>query len=115
MIISRRRFLRIACVATGGVAAAYAGYLGPIRDLFRRVAFPVLEETPTGPLNGQTLQALLAATEALGDHPFEQSHYADFFRWRSENVRGHRALYEQFMTTVNKSARRTQGCAFAEY
>ncbi len=114
MSVSRRRFLKIFLVATGSAAVAYAGFLRPLRGGWRWLAFPVLELTPTGPLNEKALSALLATTEALIDYPIEKDHYADFLRWRSENLRGHKALYERFAATVNRLANRSSGCEFTE-
>jgi hypothetical protein len=113
MLASRRRFLKMVLVAAGGVAVASAGSLGLLKGAWRRLVFPVLEPEPTGPLSGQALGVLLAATEALVNHPFEKDHYTDFFRWRAEHLPGHRALYERFAVAVNRSAKQSFGCDFA--
>jgi hypothetical protein len=56
---------------------------------------------------------LLAAAETLIAYPIDTARYADFFRWRSEHLPGHRALYERFAATVNHAAARARGCQFA--
>jgi hypothetical protein len=56
---------------------------------------------------------LLATAETLIEYPIDAARYADFFRWRSEHVPGHRAMYERFAATVNHAAARARGCEFA--
>jgi len=56
---------------------------------------------------------LLAAAETLTEYPIDAARYADFFRWRSEHLPGHRALYERFAATVNSAAVQARGCEFA--
>jgi hypothetical protein len=121
MFISRRGFLRLFIAGASGATAAYfavhssqAGLLAPLRALYRRLPVPVLEDTPTGPLDVRAGKVLLAATEALVGTPIELSHYEDFFRWRAENRRGYKALYEHFATILNQSARRSAGCDFTD-
>jgi hypothetical protein len=114
MAISRRQFLRILAVTAGAAATTYAGYRGVVRGVYRTLVSPVLEEAPTGPLNDQTLKDLLAAVEAFAGHAVDAPHYEDFFRWRSEHLPGHRTLYQRFAAAVNRSARRSFGCGFAQ-
>ncbi len=115
MPLYRRDFLKILLVTAGGATAvSIVGFGGPLRSSYDWLAFPGLDNTPTGPLNEQTLKALLATTEVLADNPVEKTHYERFFQWRSENLRGYKNLYERFLRTVNDSARRSHGCDFAE-
>jgi len=107
--MQRRDFLKIAAVATGSAVICVTW---PLRSLVWRLILPVLQEAPPGQLGQQTLQSLLAATEALIDYPVELNHYADFFRWRAEHLPGHKALYDRFATVVDGAARRLDGCAF---
>ena len=121
MFVSRRGFLRFFIVGAGGATVAYfavhssqAGLLAPLRALYRRLPVPVLEDTPTGPLGVRASEVLLAVTEALVGVPVELSHYKDFFRWRAENRRGYKALYERFATTLDRLAQRSGGCDFTD-
>lgn len=114
MRVSRRTLVTGALAAMGGAAAAYGGYLGPFKALYRRLQTPVLTGTPPGPLSERALRALLATVEALVDRPIDVDHYADFFRWHAENLNGYNTLYESFTATVSRSARQSRGCDFAE-
>lgn len=114
MAITRRDLLRIFFVTMGGAVATAVGFRRPLRDLYHQLVDPVLDKTPTGSLSDQTLKTLLATTEAFIGYPLEDSHYADFFRWHSENLPGYKTLYERFAATVNRSARQSSGCGFAE-
>jgi hypothetical protein len=60
------------------------------------------------------LQVLQTTTAALIDLPVEMTHYRDFFQWRSRNVPGYKALYEQFAMTVNEAARQSAGTRFVD-
>jgi hypothetical protein len=101
-------------MSAGGVAAACAGYLGPFRAAYHWLKNPDLLDAPTGSLSDQAVRILLAATETLVGYPVEKDHYADFFRWHSENLNGYRALYERFAAMVSRTARQSSGCDFAE-
>jgi hypothetical protein len=114
MSISRRHLIKAALAAAGGAVAAYAGYLGPVRALYGWLRAPGLLDAPTGPLGEDTVRTLLAATETFIGYPVEKDHYADFFRWHSETLRGYHTLYERFAATVTRAARQSRGCAFAE-
>jgi hypothetical protein len=57
---------------------------------------------------------LLMATRALAGVSVQIEHYEDFFRWRAENLRGYKALYEQFAATLDRRARRSVGCDFVD-
>jgi hypothetical protein len=121
MILSRRGFLRLSVVAAVGaitvlIAAqgAKAWLLAPFRALYYRLLSPRLEDAPTGPLSAGALNALLAATTALAGVPVQIAHYEDFFRWRAENLRGYKALYEQFAAALDRRAGRSGGCDFVD-
>ena len=121
MILSRRRFLQLSVVgavgATTVLVAAYsakAWLWAPLRTLYARLRSPGLADAPMGPLSVETLNALLAATTALAGVPVQLAHYEDFFRWRAENLRGYKALYEQFAAALALRARRAAGCAFVD-
>ena len=121
MILSRRQFLGLSVVfAVGATTAlmaaqnAKAWLLAPFRALYDRLLSPGLEDAPTGPLSARALNALLVATRALAGVPVQIAHYEDFFRWRAENLRGYKALYEQFATALDRRARRSVGCDFVD-
>jgi hypothetical protein len=121
MILSRRRFLWLSVVVAAGaitvlVAAqsARAKLLAPIRTLYYRWLSPRLEDAPTGPLSAEALNALLAATTALAGVTVQTAHYEDFFRWRAENLRGYKAIYEQFAAALDRRARRSVGSDFVD-
>jgi hypothetical protein len=111
--ISRRGFLKILLVATGGAAGVAVGLRGSLRGLWHQLANPALDKTAIGPLSGHTVTTLLATTEAFLGSPVEKAHYEDFFRWHAETLPGYRALYERCAATVNQAARRAHGCDFA--
>ena len=124
MGVTRRRFVTGLLAAAGVVAAAAVG-LQPLRHAYRRLrdeSLPVfhrlteaaLEDTPTGPLAEQTLRTLIGATEAFIGYHIEVDHYADFFRWHAETLRGYRTLYARFSAVLDRSARSVDECAFAD-
>ncbi|MGH2454192.1 MAG: hypothetical protein ACRDF5_10610 [bacterium] len=105
MPISRRGFLKAALGVTGGVAAASAAGAAANRAaIYRWLASPGVGTAAPGPLPTGVLDTLLAATETLTGLPVELEHYAAFFRWRAEHLPGHRALYEDFVATVDRAA-----------
>jgi hypothetical protein len=121
MILSRRGFLRLSVVvAVGAITVLMAAQrakallLVPFRALYYRLLSPRLEDAPTGPLSAEVLNALLAATRALAAVPVQIAHYEDFLRWRAENLRGYKALYEQFAAALDRRARRSVGCGFVD-
>ena len=113
MPISRRGFLKILFVATGGATVAAVGLHGSLRGLLHQLVNPALDKTAIGPLSGHAVTTLLATTEAFLGSPVEKAHYEDFFRWHAETLPGYRALYERCAATVNQAARRAHGCDFA--
>lgn len=120
MIQSRRRFLGVSLLAVGSVTALMtaqsvtAWLVTPFRAFYHRLLSPTLEDGVTGPLNPGALNGLLAATRALLAVPVQIARYEDFFRWRSENVRGYKTLYEQFAAAVELRARQSAGCDFLD-
>ena len=121
MIQSRRRFLGLtALVAAGSITAlmtaqsAKAWLMAPFRLFYHRLLSPTLGDAATGSLSAGTLNALLVVTRALLGVPVQIAHYEDFFRWRSENLRGYKTLYEQFAATLDVRARRSTGCDFVD-
>ena len=121
MILSRRGFLKLFVGGTVGamtvllaVQSAKAWLLAPLRALYSRLLSPGLEEAPTGPLSVGVLNTLLIATSALVGMPVQTAHHEDFFRWRAENLRGHKTLYEQFAAALDRRARRSVGCDFVD-
>lgn len=105
-------------VAVGAVAilmaahSAKARLLASFRALYARLLSPGLEDAPTGPLSAGALNTLLVMTGALVGVPMQIAHYEDFFRWRAENLRGYKALYEQFAAALDRRARQSVGCDF---
>jgi hypothetical protein len=121
MLLSRRGFLRLSVVvAVGAVAVLLAAQrtkgwlLAPFRALYSRLLSPGLEDAPTGPLSAGVLNTLLLATQALAGVPVQLAHYEEFFRWRAENLRGNKALYERFAAALDRHARQSVGCDFAD-
>jgi hypothetical protein len=94
--------------------SAKARLLATFRALYSRLLSPGLEDAPTGPLSAGALNTLLVVTRALVGVPVQIAHYEDFFRWRAENLRGHKALYEQFTAALDRRARRAVGGNFAD-
>jgi hypothetical protein len=121
MIQSRRGFLRLSVVVAAGAITALTAaqgakswVLAPFRALYDRLLSPSPEDAPTGPLSARALKSLLMATRALAGVSVQTAHYEDFFRWRAENLRGYKALYEQFATALDRRARRSAGCDFVD-
>ena len=120
-MISRRGFLRLSVVVAGSAVTALMAaqsaktwLLAPFHALYQQLLSPNLEDAPTGPLSAQALSRLLEATRAVTGVPVQISHYEDFFRWRAENLRGYKALYEQFAEALEHRARRSVGCDFVD-
>jgi len=88
--------------------------LAPLRALYSRLLSPSLADAPTGPLSAGALNTLLMATRALAGVPVQTAYYEDFFRWRAENLRGNKALYERFAAALDRRARRLVGCDFVD-
>jgi len=121
MLLSRRRFLKLSVgVAVGAIAvlvaalSAKARLLARFRALYARLLSPGLEDAPTGPLSAGALNTLLVTTGALAGVPVQIAHYEDFFRWRAENLRGYKTLYEQFAAALDRRTRRSVGCDFVD-
>jgi hypothetical protein len=120
-VISRRAFLRLSIVVGGGaVTALMAGQsakawlLARVRALYQSLLSPNLEDSPTGSVDVRALSRLLEAVRAVTAVPVQISHYEDFFRWRAENLRGYKALYEQFAEALDHRARQAVGCDFVD-
>ena len=98
------------------IAAQYAKawFLASLRALHTRLLFPGPGDAPTGPLSAEALNTLLVTTEALVGVSVLIAPYEDFFRWRAENLRGYKALYEQFTAALDRRARRSVGCNFVD-
>ena len=94
--------------------SAKAWLLAMFRALYSRLLSPGLEDAPTGPLSAGALNTLLVVTRALIGVPVQIAHYEDFFRWRAENLRGHKTLYEQFAAALDRRARRAVSDDFAD-
>jgi hypothetical protein len=121
MILSRRAFLRLSVIVAGGAIAALTAaqsakgwLLAPFRALYDRLLSPALEDAATGPLSARTLNVLLVATRALLGVPVQIAHYEDFLRWRAENLRGYKTLYDRFAAALDLRARRSAGCDFVD-
>jgi hypothetical protein len=93
---------------------AKAWLLASFRALYARLLTPGLEDAPTGPLSAGALNTLLVMTEALAGVTLQIAHYEDFFRWRAENLRGYKTLYEQFTAALDRRARQSVGCNFVD-
>jgi hypothetical protein len=119
-MLSRRRFLGLSALAGGVVTALMtaesprAWLLAPFRELYHELLSPTLEDAPTGTLSVKALNVLLETTRALAGVPIQIAHYEDFFRWRAENLRGYKAIYEQFAAILDRRARRSGGCDFVK-
>lgn len=107
--LSRRRFLGAVLLLAGlAIAGALAARRWGAAVTFRLAWWltnPPLGDAPLGPLAEGVVRALVAATRALVDTEVEATHYATFFRWRAETLRGYRALYERFVAVVDRAAR----------
>jgi len=114
-MVSRRRFLQIAGVGTIGAATGYPALQLSRPALRHWLIQPDLPVSgATGPLDETTARVLQATAAALLDAPAEMGHYREFFQWRSQNVRGYKALYGQFAVSMNETAARAAGAPFAD-
>ena len=109
--LTRRRFLTAAGLVTIGLVAGAVGWRR--RELVEWLAHPALDASPAGPLGDRTEAALMAAAHALLDDRITDGIYLDFFRWRAQNLPGHRSLYERFRSAVDASAHRVGAKDFA--
>jgi hypothetical protein len=122
--VPSRRFLSrrhaVALLAAGVVSAVSAGVLfrGRLRqwarDFVGRRAVPSLTDSEPGPLTSGTWEALLALPNALVDREVDRERYREFFRFRTESLRGYRTLYESFASDVESRAARLTGRSFAD-
>jgi len=117
---SRRQFLKLlgAC-ALGGLVTAWLlrsrlwNAVAQLVAVARQRTNPTLVRTAPGTLSAEALQALEAVTLTLVDTPVEMSHYASYFRWRSDNLSGYRDLYEDSARRLDEAASRAAGRAFS--
>jgi len=112
MALSRRRFLGIGIVLSAAAASWGASRALAVAD--RQRAALLLPDAPTGVLPAPVVAALVAAAEGVPGYPIEPSHYAEYYCWRAEHLRGYRDLYEGFRVAADRDARRLAGRAFAE-
>jgi len=108
---SRRRFLTAAGLVGVGLAAGVIGWRR--RRLIEWMARPPVVPAPPGSLPEHAGATLLAAARTLLDDGITAGCYADYFRWRAENVRGYRALYVAFAAHLDGAARRAGARDFA--
>jgi len=106
--------LRAVSVGAAAGSAAVLGWLEAARMVARRLGPPVVADAATGELSVAQLRTLLAAAAAVAGQPIQQEHYAAFFRWRAEHLRGHHRLYGRFCAAVDRAARGAEGVAFAD-
>jgi hypothetical protein len=100
---SRRRVLALLAAAViVGAGAAFTRRSAILRWL---ATAPLGGERP-GRLGDAAADTLDATVLALLDARVERTHYAEFFRWRAENVPGMRALFERFAVQLDSEARR---------
>jgi hypothetical protein len=106
---SRRHFLQAVVLLVGlalGGAFAVRHWGGILKSRLKwALTDPPLGDAVPGPLPDSVVGALVAATQGLVDTEIETTHYATFFRWRAETLRGYRALYERFAVALDRAAR----------
>jgi hypothetical protein len=115
--LSRRNFLGALLSLVGlslGGAIAVRNWRGTLKSRFQRFRTdPALGDAVQGPVPEAVVRALVAATQGLVDTEIETTHYAAFFRWRAEMLRGYRALYERFVAQLDRAARETGALDFS--
>jgi hypothetical protein len=114
--LSRRHFLTFISLVAGVSAAGVLQRWGVGKlasDIYEALAHPDLQGEPEGLLGEGAVRALLATTTVLLAAEADTEHYAEFFRWRSENISGYRSLYERFAVVVDGAARKTGKHDFA--
>jgi hypothetical protein len=115
--LSRRYFLQAVVSLVGlalGGAFAVRHWGGTLKSRLEWALIdPTLGDAFQGPLPEGVVSALVAATQGLVDTGIETTHYATFFRWRAESLRGYRALYERFVVALDREAREAGDTDFA--
>ncbi len=110
MRFTRRRFLVLGFALSA--AAAWVGRRsaapgpGPSPE-------PALGHEPPGPLGSPAMAALIAAAGAVTGYAIDPAHYAEYYRWRAEHLRGYRVLYERFARDADRAARARGARSFA--
>lgn len=116
MRISRRGFLKLAALSSGSIIAAYifVRHFSPFHAMYRRLIASELYDAPAVPLDYRALANLLAVTRLL-THPFiENDHYEDFLKWRSENIRGYKYVYEKISLILENKSMELFSCSFLD-
>jgi len=115
--LSRRRFLQAAVSLAGlalGGAFAVRRWGGALKSRLEwALTDPTLGDAAQGPLPEGVVSALVAATQGLVGTEIETTHYATFFRWRAQTLRGYRALYGRFVVALDRAAREAGAPDFA--
>ncbi len=121
MLLSRRSLLKALAMLTLGTAAGTVAVqrwgdrvFTPLHRLRQAQKDAVLPTAPTGTLAAPTLQSLLAVTETLAATALALDHYERYFQWRAANLPGYNALYEQFVTALNRLAQQRARIAFVD-
>ncbi len=110
--ISRRRFLTLGAAAALALAA---GAAWTQRRALRRWALDApLDRSAPGPLSTRAGTVLGAVVVALLGEPIDPGHYVEAFRWRAENLPGHRSLVERFVARLDAAGRAAGAAGFAE-
>lgn len=114
MTTTRRSFLKVILLLAGGLIIGYTAVkrIFPIRNLYIKFVSPELKKAPVGTINQHVVKTLLAVTEHIIEYPIEEEHYKDYFRWRAENLKGYKNLYEQFTSSLDYTAKNLCNCDF---
>jgi hypothetical protein len=113
MRLSRRRVLWVG-LAAAGTAASWGLWRGGGFASLGGVRGEELPDADPGALSAKELATLVAATTVVIGSPVEPTHYAEYYRWRAEHVRGYHALYRAFGGDADRRAVAIGGRSFAD-
>ncbi len=111
---SRRRVLWVGLAAAGAAGSWGISRTTAPAPFGRADAVADLPDADPAALSDAAAASLVAAAETVIGVPIEPAHYAEYFRWRAEHLRGYQAVYAAFARDVDRSARAASGRTFAE-
>lgn len=112
MRVSRRRLLWVGLAA--GTAASWGLWRADGPAPLGGARGEALPDADPASLSTRELATLVAAATAVIGIPVEPGHYAEYYRWRAEHVRGYHAVYRAFAGDADRRAHAIAGRPFAD-